>query len=430
MDGRVLQVNISPGGVPKQPVERAWVGRDGPRRRRPPTRLRPRRAAPGGRAARRSRRSSGSRPTATRIEPGSVGENLTTTGIELSRLAGRDAARDRDGRLRARAERRRPDPCDVIKGSFRGRQVRPDLDPHPPVRLADVRPGRSSRARSAPATRSRCRRRRTGIGRDGLPRCSSSSTSVEREAWLAMWRAAAAAGYDVRIVDHGDLSAAASPDLPGTDVQPGVRPAPWSRSRPTGSSTSIAPPGPRAGSSTPAWKRAAAGRPWRTVASASTPPRSRSCSPWRRPPCAGLVIRPVDGPTDERAWVETYIAAFDVEPPIAEAWRAFEPLVARAHGYHQVLAELDGRVVARRRDADPPSRRLARRWRRAPGGARPRHPASADRASGARGGDGRLHAGHVHGQRRVGVRARISRRWDSTRSGARRNLRYTPGEAP
>ena len=52
------------------------------------------------------------------------------------------------------------------------------------------------------------------------------------------------------------------------------------------------------------------------------------------------------GPTDERAWVETYIAAFDVEPPIAEAWRAFEPLVARAHGYHQVLAELDGRVVA------------------------------------------------------------------------------------
>ena len=26
MDGRVLQVNISPGGVPKLPVERAWVG--------------------------------------------------------------------------------------------------------------------------------------------------------------------------------------------------------------------------------------------------------------------------------------------------------------------------------------------------------------------------------------------------------------------
>ena len=25
MDGRVLQVNISPGGVPKLPVGRAWV---------------------------------------------------------------------------------------------------------------------------------------------------------------------------------------------------------------------------------------------------------------------------------------------------------------------------------------------------------------------------------------------------------------------
>ena len=29
MDGRVLQVSVSPGGVPKQPVERAWVGEYG-----------------------------------------------------------------------------------------------------------------------------------------------------------------------------------------------------------------------------------------------------------------------------------------------------------------------------------------------------------------------------------------------------------------
>ena len=29
MDGRVLQVNVSPGGVPKLPVEAARVGRDG-----------------------------------------------------------------------------------------------------------------------------------------------------------------------------------------------------------------------------------------------------------------------------------------------------------------------------------------------------------------------------------------------------------------
>ena len=29
MDGRVLQVNVSPGGVPKLPVAEARVGRDG-----------------------------------------------------------------------------------------------------------------------------------------------------------------------------------------------------------------------------------------------------------------------------------------------------------------------------------------------------------------------------------------------------------------
>src|SRR5438094_187218 len=36
MDGRVLHVNVSPGGVPKLPVERAWVGElglDGDRHR-------------------------------------------------------------------------------------------------------------------------------------------------------------------------------------------------------------------------------------------------------------------------------------------------------------------------------------------------------------------------------------------------------------
>ena len=40
--------------------------------------------------------------------------------------------------------------------------------------------------------------------------------AVDREAWMAMWRAAAAAGYDVRVWEHGDAAAAASPDLPGS----------------------------------------------------------------------------------------------------------------------------------------------------------------------------------------------------------------------
>ena len=177
-------------------------------------------------------------------------------------------------------------------------------------------------------------------------------------------------------------------------------------------------PGPRAGSSTPARNRALP-VPWRMVASASTPPPIQrllaAAAPRRRRDwSSGRSDRARR--TSER-WVETYIAAFDVEPPIAEAWRAFEPLVARAHGDHQVAGRARRSRRGRRRDADPPSRRLARRRRRAPGGPRPRHPAGADRASGARGGDGRLHAGHVHGQRRVGVRGESRGDGTATRSG-------------
>ena len=83
--GRVLQVNISGGGVPKQPVDLAWVGRLG---------LRgdahddftvhggPHQAVCLYGIEAIERLQSEGHP----VGPGSVGENLTTTGVEWSTL--------------------------------------------------------------------------------------------------------------------------------------------------------------------------------------------------------------------------------------------------------------------------------------------------------------------------------------------------------
>src|SRR5215208_7176719 len=83
--GRVVQVNVSPGGVPKLPVERAWVGRlglDGDRHTELTTHGGPHRAVClfGMEAIERLQ------VEGHPVEPGSVGENLTTTGIEWSLL--------------------------------------------------------------------------------------------------------------------------------------------------------------------------------------------------------------------------------------------------------------------------------------------------------------------------------------------------------
>ena len=85
MDGRVLQVNISPGGVPKLPVERAWVGSaglDGDAHHHHYVHGGPHRAVSLLGIEAIERVQADGHP----IEPGAVGENLTTTGIELARL--------------------------------------------------------------------------------------------------------------------------------------------------------------------------------------------------------------------------------------------------------------------------------------------------------------------------------------------------------
>ena len=338
MDGRVLQVNVSPGGVPKHPVDRAWVreqGLDGDAHQHRYVHGGPHRAVSLLGIEAIERVQADGHP----IEPGSVGENLTTTGIELSGLP--IGARLAIGDSLVLELSAAAGPCDVIKGSFRdGKSGRISILTHPSdsrmyarvVVEGEVCAGDPIIV-SPPADESAAT----------IFHLLELLDDVDRQPWLAMWRAAAAAGYDVRIVDHGDLSAAASPDLPGTEFNRafGLRMVPIATDqvldlyRAAGTTGWLVDAGPEA---------SAAGAVADARVGIHAAPIQELLAV-AAPAVAGLVIRPVEGPTDEQAWVETYIAAFDVEPPIADAWRAFEPLVARAHGYHQVLAELDGQVV-------------------------------------------------------------------------------------
>src|SRR6476660_1716778 len=324
MDGRVLQVNVSPGGVPKNPVDRAWVreqGLDGDAHEHRYVHGGPHRAVSLLGIEAIERVQADGHP----IEPGSVGENLTTTGIELSTLPIGTRLTIGSGAGPVLELSGAAGPCDVIKGSFlHGKSGRISILTHPSDSRMYARVlVEGEVCTDDPITVS-------------PPKDDSAATvfqllelldDVDRQPWLAMWRAAVGAGYDVRVVDDGDLSAAASPDLPGTEFNRafGLRVVPIATDqvldlyRAAGTTGWLVDGGPEA---------AAAGAVADARVGVHAAPVEELLAV-AAPAVAGLVLRPVD-----------------VEPPIADAWRAFEPLVARAHGYHQVLAELDGRVVA------------------------------------------------------------------------------------
>src|SRR6266481_4314699 len=86
MDGRVLQVNVSPGGVPKLPVAESRVGRDGldgDAHHHDAVHGGPLRAVSLFASEAIERVRADGHPG---LGPGAAGENLTTEGIELSLL--------------------------------------------------------------------------------------------------------------------------------------------------------------------------------------------------------------------------------------------------------------------------------------------------------------------------------------------------------
>jgi MOSC domain-containing protein YiiM/GNAT superfamily N-acetyltransferase len=343
IDGRVLHVNVSSGGVPKLPVPEASVGRlglAGDGHDHDHVHGGPHRAV----ALFAIEAIERVRADGHDIRPGYVGENLTTSGIELSLLpVGTRLAIGDEVVLELSA----PDgPCDVIKHVFvGGKSGRISILVHPSDSRMYARVLGEGRVRPGDPIRV-------------LPPSFDSAAllhaqldlldSVERDAWLAMWEAAVSAGLDVRIIDRGELAAAAAPGLPGSIFNraygmrqiPIVLPEIEALFRDAGTTGWAV-----AGAEDPPWPGAIAEEPHGVhvgdvddvLARAETVSSPES-----------LEIRPVD-PDDRRAvdgWIDLFIAGFSIDEPGADAWRRFGPILAGAKAEHQLIASLDGRDVA------------------------------------------------------------------------------------
>lgn len=208
--GLVLQVNISTGGVPKLPVERAWVGTmgvEGDAHRENTVHGGPHQAVCLYGIEAIERLQSEGHP----VEPGSVGENLTTTGIEWSLLPVGSRARIGETLLLEVASATTP--CKTQTRNFRGGHFsRISIALHPSdsrmyarvLREGEVRPGDPISI---------------------LPPASDSHAAdflllkrldrAERKSSLAAWAAARQAGIDICFVEDGDLSMSASTQAPG-----------------------------------------------------------------------------------------------------------------------------------------------------------------------------------------------------------------------
>lgn len=331
-DGRLLQVNVSPGGVPKLPVPRARITRlgvEGDRQRDVTEHGGPHRAVCllGIEAIRRV--AAEGHP----IAPGTTGENLTVEGFDVSLLpVGTRLSIGDEVELELASS---TTPCRTIRHSFSDRRFsRLSVQTHPAdsrmyarvVREGTVRPGDPIRISPPPDDSAERHVMAKRIDR------------AERASNLAIWQAAVDAGQPVEILEDGELAGAVASDLPG-----------------------------------PAFNHALgfAGLP-HLVDRGIELYRSRATTGWiwtEDPPWSGAVAdadatylaapvgAAVDGrptpeivvrelPPDETGpWAELVALASGLSDPLRHAFAALEPHLARAPHHHRFLAEIDGRAV-------------------------------------------------------------------------------------
>ena len=344
MSGRVVQINVSPGGVPKMPVGEAHVGRlglDGDRHDHDWVHGGPHRAVSLFALEAIERVHADGHPG---VVPGAVGENLTTTGIELARLAvGTRLAIGDEVVLEISSP---ANPCDVIKGAFTGgKSGRISILLHPDDSRMYARVVREGRIRAGDAI----------AILDPLPDSTAHVhrdldvlDSVEQDAWLSMWRAAAEAGFDVRVLDRGDLAAAASPELPGREFNRafGMRQIPIHRPDVEALFAGAGGPGwlvlglddptaPKDGLESPVGVHV--GGTEAVIAATAGDVADRS----------DVVIRELDphDAAETRRWAEIFVTANEIDGAIAAAWSRFNPILAATRGYHQTIASVEGRDV-------------------------------------------------------------------------------------
>ncbi|HSO30546.1 MAG TPA: GNAT family N-acetyltransferase [Candidatus Sulfomarinibacteraceae bacterium] len=336
--GRVLHVNVSPGGVPKLPVAGARVGPlglDGDGHTAYWSHGGPLRAVSLLAIEAIERVQADGHP----IEPGSTGENLTTVGIELARLpvATRLAIGD-ELLLEVTAPAM---PCDTIRGSFR-----------------DGKSGRISILLHRDDSRIYARVLREGTVRTGDPievlapdadaglathEFLSRLEGVDRHSAVARWSAAELDGHAIEWSDRGDLAYAVAPDLPGPifnsvlgmRVVPNLLPLVLERYDRTGASAYVAM------ESTP-WPGA---EPVATLETSVAAPEDVLAAADSTGTDPAVLVREI-GPDEAGRWADIHIRADPWMPdPVAAAWRATTKRVAETAGHHLFLAELDGRPV-------------------------------------------------------------------------------------
>jgi MOSC domain-containing protein YiiM/GNAT superfamily N-acetyltransferase len=335
-DGQVLQVNVSPGGVPKRPVPAARVtsaGVEGDRQREVTVHGGPHRAVSLLGIEAIERVAAEGNP----IAPGTTGENLTIAGFDVSLLAlgtrlhvGEELVLEISGRA---------NPCSTIRDSFAGGRY-----------------GRLGAARHPADSRMYARVLVEGTVRTGDPirlepptddgalrhALAARVDEAERASAIAIWSAAVASGAQVAILDDGDVAIAASPSLPSAIFNVGLGFA----HLPNLVDLAVAHFGEH-GVTGWIWGET---DPWPdpivdTTASLLARQRGEDdAADAAEGVSDGVTVRGL-GRDEIGAWGSVIAAAADLPEPVPRAWRALElPLAAEAHHYRYV-AEIDGHAV-------------------------------------------------------------------------------------
>jgi MOSC domain-containing protein YiiM/GNAT superfamily N-acetyltransferase len=330
-DGRLVQVNVSEGGVPKLPVPAARItvaGVEGDRQREVTVHGGPHRAVSllGIEAIRRV--AAEGHP----IAAGTTGENLTTSGFDVSALAPGTRLSIGDDVI---LELGLPaNPCRTIRHSF-----------------VDLRFGRLSSKVHRGDGRMYARVIREGVVRPGDPirlqppvddraerfEIADRLDAAERESAVSFWAAAVAAGHAVDVLDDGEIAVSAAPSLPGWNFNAAIGFAHlpnlvdmalehFRRNGVTGWVLADEPP----------WPGAVADSTLARYAMAADSPRPADES--------DVTIREL-GRTEVGPWADVIVAASDMPEDIGAAWRDAEPHLALVAHHHRFVAELDGRTV-------------------------------------------------------------------------------------
>lgn len=276
------------------------------------------------------------------IGPGSAGENLTTEGIEWATLPIGTRAAIGD---RVVLEISKPDmPCDTIAGAFSdGRSGRISILTHPlDSRMyarvlveGEVRPGDAIRL-LPPLADSQAELH------DLLDRIEA----VARAFNVSLWQATAEAGFDVRLVDDGELAMVASPRFPGRSFNrvSGHRELPNLLPRMVDWFQTNGAPGWIAASEPP-WPGAEPER--RSSIHAAEPSAIHAAAV-----AAGATSMPGDlavreiGAADAATFADVLVEASSIDDDEASAWRGAIPRMVGLPGHHYLLVEDGRRPVA------------------------------------------------------------------------------------